>query len=274
MSSHINSTDSNGTLPELCTDNVLLTLLNLCILNKCPMATLKAFLEVDPTLSYQVDANGMTPLHILCATRGSETDLVKYMLEHDDARAAKMQDDSGRTPLHHLMFYTCYPKRKDLTQWQQDGSTSSLHSYDMSVESEVFIEVIHYLPGGIHDNLPQRSTNEDEFECMIETTRELCRVASWALFAQDEMKNTPIDVLYDCIMRSSDHKINSKRDRAEILRKILQDELKQHYLREKQYLEKHYCKIRFVESSDEDSTPATASTEVSDFSVGYDYSEE
>ena len=146
MSSHINSTDSNGIGSELCTDNVLLTLLNLCILNKCPMATLKAFLEVDPTLSYQVDANGMTPLHILCATRGSETDLVKYMLEHDDARAAKMQDDSGRTPLHHLMFYTCYPKRKDLTQWQQDGSTSSLHSYDMSVESEVFIEVIHYLP--------------------------------------------------------------------------------------------------------------------------------
>lgn len=101
---------------------------------------------------------------------------------------------------------------------------------------------------------------------MIETTRELCRAASWALFAQDEMKNTPIDVLYNCIMRSSDHKINSKRDRAEILRKILNDELKQHYLREKQYLEKHYCKIRFARSSD-DSTPATASTEVSDSSV-------
>lgn len=153
MSSYINSNDSNGIGFGLCTDNVLLTLLNLCILNKCPMDTLKAFLQVDPTLSYQVDANGMTPLHILCATRGYEIDLVKFMLEHDDAKAAKMQDDSGRTPLHHLMFYICYPKRKDLTQWQQDGSTSSLHSYDMSVESEVFIEVIHYLPVRINKQI-------------------------------------------------------------------------------------------------------------------------
>ena len=146
----INSIDTFDAGFGLCTENILLTrLLNLCILNKCPMSTLKAFLEVDPALSYQKDANGMTPLHILCSTRGTETELVKYMLEHDDARAAKMQDDSGRTPLHHLMFYICYPKRKALREWQQDGSTSSLHSYDMSDESEVVIEVIHYLPVSI-----------------------------------------------------------------------------------------------------------------------------
>lgn len=110
---------------------------------------------------------------------------------------------------------------------------------------------------------------------MIETTRELCRAASWALFEQDEMKNTPIDLLYHCIMRSSDHKINSRRHRAEILRNILKDELKQHYLREKQYLEKWHRKVRFLNKKiDDSSTPYTTSTKLSDFSVGCDYSEE
>ena len=77
-------------------------------------------------------------------------------------------------------------------------------------------------------------------------------------------------------MRSSDHKINnSKRHRAEILRNILKDELKQHYLREKQYLEKWHRKVRFLnKKSDDSSTPYTTSTELSDFIVGCDYSEE
>lgn len=111
---------------------------------------------------------------------------------------------------------------------------------------------------------------------MIETTRELCRAASGALFEQDEMFNTPIDVLYNCIMRASDHKINSKRHRAEILRNVLKDELKQHYLREKQYLEKwHRKKVRFLnKKSDDSGAPYTTSTELSDFSVGCDFSEE
>lgn len=221
-SSHSSSiTDLNASMP----------LLHLSILFAAPLDIIQKFLEIQPDLSRRVDAQGMAPIHVACATRGCNSDLIQVLATHDDGTAAVRQDYNGRTALHYLMFYVCYPKPKDLENWRMEGSRDSTYSDSMSQYSNTSMDYGQYQIDG-KVNFSQQDLQNFTNSVMI-----LSRVSFSAYYSRDVAGRTPVDVLHECKCKNDYIDPGPKYERADIVNNYVRQILINNYLVEKKKAE-------------------------------------
>jgi hypothetical protein len=196
-------------------------LLNLCILNDCPLAIVQMLISIDGSLSWQQDRNGMTPLAVCCASRGSDKDIIQYLVRHDMGKSATIQDHNGKTALHHLMTYICYPIPTNLSTWQTQGHTCSFDNKYMSMESNGSLEV----DSGT-DTSQKLSMTQAEFSDFAVGMNIVCKMAAKSMFLRDRYGNTPIDIVHECKARCEEDQFQSpKWERADIANIMLRQKL-------------------------------------------------
>ena len=191
---------------------VELGLLNLCILNDCPLEIVQMLISIDGSLSWQQDRNGMTPLAVCCASRGSDKDIIQYLVRHDMGKSAAIQDHNGKTALHHLTNYICYPNPTNLSTWQTQGYTCSFDNKYMSMQSNGSLEVYSGT-----DASQKLSMTQAEFSNFAVCMNIICKMAAKSMFLRDRYGNTPIDILHECKARCEEDQFQSpKWERADI----------------------------------------------------------
>ena len=197
-------------------------LLNLCILNDCPLEIVQMLISIDGSLSWQQDRNGMTPLAVCCASRGSDKDIIQYLVRHDMGKSAAIQDHNGKTALHHLMNYICYPNPTNLSEWQNQGYTCTFDNKYMSMESNGRSLEVDSESGASQ----KLSMTQAEFSNFAVCMNFICKMAAKSMFLRDRYGNTPIDILHECKARCEEDQFQSpKWERADIANIMLRQKL-------------------------------------------------
>ncbi|GFH44291.1 predicted protein [Chaetoceros tenuissimus] len=212
---------TSGVTPEDLGLDYTCFLLNLCILNGCPLAIVQMLISIDGSLSWQQDRNGMTPLAVCCAARGSDKDIIQYLVRHDMGKGATIQDNNGKTALHHLMNYICYPNPSNLSIWQDQGYTCNFDKKYMSMESNGSLEATS--ESGASQKLSMTQAEFSNFAVCMNIT---CKMAAKSMFLRDRYGNTPIDILHECKARCEEEQVQSpKWERADIANIMLRQKL-------------------------------------------------
>lgn len=246
-------------------------MLNLAILFDAPLGVIQSFLQYHPPITTEKDVQGLTPLHVICATRGTSFSIIQALVRHDLGRSACIQDSTGRTPMHQLMNYICYPKPNNLDFLQKHGRLNLRDTNSRC--SEVREE-----ESSSDCNDREASLTQEDFRSFTHSLNLLARFAITALFQVDSEGDTPIDVLHNCKYRYAGKSKCPKWERADITNILIRDILVQYYRQQKSKAESAMdvskCDdITEVASVFSNSTKSTVSTSFSKLevkSLGYD----
>jgi ankyrin repeat protein len=171
----------------------------------------------------------MTALHIACASRATDPDLIGALIRHDLGGMAIAQDYEGKTPLHHLLFYVCYPKRKESLHW---GRYGYCHGDSYSIANESRNSVKAEFEGS------SLSISQEEFNAIVTCINLLCKYGVNSLFVRDNADNTPIDVLHECKASLAEGvKKGPKWERADIINIIVRQRLIKFYRQQRRIAE-------------------------------------
>lgn len=233
--SSITPTESTSSTTEDFTGSSMSALLNLAILNDAPGSFVQVFLDVFPGITSRRDRKGMTALHIACASRATDPDLIGALIRHDLGGMAIAQDLEGKTPMHHLLFYVCYPKRKESLNWGQYGYC---HGETYSIVNESKSSVKAEFEGS------SLSISQEEFNAIVTCINLLCRYGITSLFVRDLADHTPIDVLHECKASLAEGvKKGPKWERADIINIVVRQRLIKFYRQQRRIAESNsLCK--------------------------------
>lgn len=246
-------------------------MMNLAILFDAPLEVIQSFLQYHPPITTERDVQGMTPLHVICATKGMSFSIIQALVRHDLGRSACMQDSTGRTPMHQLMHYICYPKPNNLDFFQKHGRLNLRDSDSRCNEARE--------EGSSSDcNDREASLTQEDFRAFTHSLNLLARFAITALFQVDSQGDTPIDVLHNCKYRYAGKSQCPKWERADITNILIRDILVQYYRQLKSKAESAIdvskCddvpEVASVVSNSTKSTISTSFSKLEVKSLGYD----
>lgn len=222
-------TESTSSSTEDITGSSMSFLLNLAILNDAPGTFVQVFLDVFPGITARRDRKGMTALHIACASRATNPDLIGALIRHDLGGMAIAQDSEGKTPMHHLLFYVCYPKRKESLQW---GKYGYCHGESYSIVDESNNSVRAEYEGS------SLSISQEEFNAIVTCINLLCKYGINSLFVRANDDLTPIDVLHECKASLAEGvKKGPKWERADIINIVVRQRLIKFYRQQRRIAE-------------------------------------
>lgn len=218
-------------------------LLNLAILFDAPLEIIKSMISCRPSLLNEVDHMGMGPVHIACAARGHASDIIETLLTTGNGSSLILvRDKFGRSPLHLLMYFVCYPQPRDKTKWQQDGACTTIKDGFGSGYIHSDVEVSPYMPG----KRQKMSIGADDFQDLTRTVEIICKYGSHALFWRDQLGLTPVDILHEIKAVHVPSQRAPKWERADIVNVLIRSRLVKIYKKRKKRLEEK--KIQSEES--------------------------
>lgn len=218
-------------------------LLNLAILFDAPLEIIKSMISCRPSLLNEVDHMGMGPVHIACAARGHAYDIIETLLTTGNGSSLILvRDKFGRSPLHLLMYFVCYPQPRDKTKWQQDGACTTIKDGFGSGYVHSDVEVSPYMPG----KRQKMSISADDFQDLTRTVEIVCKYGSHALFWRDQLGLTPVDIVHEIKAVHVPSQRAPKWERADIVNVLIRSRLVKIYKKRKKRLEER--KIQTEES--------------------------
>lgn len=218
-------------------------LLNLAILFDAPLEIIKSMISCRPSLLNEVDHMGMGPVHIACAARGHAYDIIETLLTTGNGSSLILvRDKFGRSPLHLLMYFACYPQPRDKTKWQQDGACTTIKDGFGSGYIHSDVEVSPYMPG----KRQKMSISADDFQDLTRTVEIVCKYGSHALFWRDQLGLTPVDIVHEIKAVHVPSQRAPKWERADIVNVLIRSRLVKIYKKRKKRLEER--KIQTEES--------------------------
>lgn len=218
-------------------------LLNLAILFDAPLEIIKSMISCRPSLLNEVDHMGMGPVHIACAARGHAYDIIETLLTTGNGSSLILvRDKFGRSPLHLLMYFVCYPQPRDKTKWQQDGACTTIKDGFGSGYIHSDVEVSPYMPG----KRQKMSISADDFQDLTRTVEIVCKYGSHALFWRDQLGLTPVDIVHEIKAVHVPSQRAPKWERADIVNVLIRSRLVKIYKKRKKRLEER--KIQTEES--------------------------
>lgn len=240
-SSNLKQSSNNSEASSIVCDGP--QLLNLAILFDAPTEIIKSMISCRPSLLNEVDHMGMGPVHIACAARGHAYEIIETLLTTGNGSShILVRDKFGRSPLHLLMYFVCYPQPRDKTKWQEDGACTTINDGFGSGYIHPDVEVSPYIPG-IRQKM---SISADDFQDLTRTVEVVCKYGSHALFWRDQLGLTPVDILHEIKAIHMPSQRAPKWERADIVNVLIRSRLVKIYKKRKKILEEK--KIQTEES--------------------------
>lgn len=124
-----------------CVDETGLTTLSISVSSYAPLDIIKTIIESHPESASQVDEYGASPLHLACLN-GTNADVVRLIMAHDDGRTASVPDHQNYTALHHAVEYVCVLiENRYYGEISADGSSHN----SIATEQQDYLEIIRIL---------------------------------------------------------------------------------------------------------------------------------
>ena len=132
---------SNAAAHSKQVDQTGLTALAVAVSLYAPLDIIKTIIEACPESTSAVDEFGATPLHLACLN-GTNVDVVRLIMAHDDGQSIATPDHKNYTVLHHAVEYICI-----LIENRYFGEDQVLGGSEYSIESEHqdYLEIIRII---------------------------------------------------------------------------------------------------------------------------------